>query len=306
MGTWGSGVAVRIMVLGATGMLGHKVFQGLRKSFPDTWATIRGSRSDLDCLGASLYAPPANVVEHVDVVDWPAVEAVLQNFRPTVVVNCVGIIKQRAAANAAIPSLTINSLLPHRLAGALEGWQGRLVHISTDCVFSGRRGNYTEEDPSDAEDLYGRTKFLGEVASGNVITLRTSIIGRELREHRSLLDWLLRQNGRTIQGYRRAFYSGVTTIELTNVIGDVIASHPTLTGVYQVTSQTISKYDLLRSIVEIFGLDIRVEPENEFFCDRSLSGDRFHAATGYRCPQWPTLIQALLADPTSYDDRMTS
>jgi dTDP-4-dehydrorhamnose reductase len=302
MGSRSDGVTVRILVLGATGMLGHKVFQTLRARFPDTWCTIRGSRADAAGAVAGLFAAPANVIEHLDAMDWPAVDAVLQQRRPDVVVNCVGIVKQRAEAKAAVPSITINALLPHRLAATLEPWRGRLVHISTDCVFSGRRGHYTEDDIADAEDLYGRTKFLGEVTADNAITLRTSIIGRELREHRSLLDWLLQQNGRTIQGYRRAFYSGVTTIELANVIASTIDAHPALSGLYQVTSETITKYDLLRLIVDTFGLDIRVEPEESFFCDRSLIGERFQAATGYQCPSWPALVGALLADPTPYQD----
>lgn len=283
-------------------MLGHKVFQRMRERFPDTWCTIRGSRSSFGGPGSSLFALPAAVVEHVDVMDWTAVDAILQNLRPDVVVNCVGIVKQRAEAKAALPSIMVNALLPHRLAATLAAWQGRLVHISTDCVFRGRRGHYTEDDPSDAEDLYGRTKFLGEVSEANAITLRTSMIGRELREHRSLLDWLLQQNGRIIRGYRRAFYSGLTTNELANVIVDLIDAHPTLTGLYQVTSDTITKYDLLRLIVETFGLDIRVEPEDRFFCDRSLVGEKFNTATEYRCPPWPALVRALQADPTPYND----
>ncbi|MEO8033252.1 MAG: SDR family oxidoreductase [Acidobacteriota bacterium] len=292
---------MRILVMGGTGMLGHKVFQRLRERFADTRCTIRGSLLSSGPDSTGLFAPAA-VVEHVDVLDWARVVTVLSEVRPDVVVNCVGIVKQRPDAKDAIPSITINALLPHRLAATLEGWGGRLIHISTDCIFSGERGHYTEIDLPDARDLYGRTKFLGEVSDGNTVTLRTSMIGRELSGHRSLLDWLLRQNGGAVRGYQRAFYSGLTTNELANVILGLIEEQPGLTGLYQVTGQTITKYDLLRLIVDTFGLDIRVDPETKFFCDRSLIGDKFRAATGYQSPAWPELIDALHADPTPYND----
>jgi dTDP-4-dehydrorhamnose reductase len=293
---------VRVLVLGGTGMLGHKVFQRLGAHFPDTCCTIRGSLSETRLNQVGLFTQASAVVEHVDVLDWNRVEAVLGELRPEVVVNCVGIVKQRPDARSAIPSITINALLPHRLAAALEAWGGRVIHVSTDCVFSGDRGHYTEDDEPDARDLYGRSKFLGEVSQGNAVTLRTSMIGRELSGHLSLLDWLLRQNGGIVRGYQRAFYSGLTTNELANVILTLIEDHPGLTGLYQVTSETITKYDLLRLIVDTFGLNICVEADAAFFCDRSLIGDRFRAATGYQCPTWPELIHALHIDPTPYND----
>jgi dTDP-4-dehydrorhamnose reductase len=271
---------MRVLVMGGTGMLGHKVFQRLRERFPEACCTIRGSRRDSVTAAIPLFADPSAVIEHVDVLDWSSVDAVLSKLRPEVVVNCIGIVKQRAEAKAAIPSLTINSLLPHRIAAALDPWGGRLIHFSTDCVFSGDRGGYTEDDQSDARDLYGRSKFLGEVVEGRALTLRTSMIGRELTGHRSLLDWLLRQDGRAVSGYQRAFYSGLTTNELANVVLMLIDEQPDLAGLYQVTSETITKYDLLRLIINTFELDIRVEPDAVFFCDRSLIGERFTAATG--------------------------
>ena len=291
---------MRILVLGGAGMLGHKMFQVARARFPDTWCTLRGTRSDPSLAPIAADLADGRIAERLDAMDWTAVEAVLQDIRPRVVVNCIGIVKQRSDASAAIPSITINSLLPHRLAAALAAWGGRLVHISTDCVFSGRAGHYTEADQSDAEDLYGRSKFLGEVAEPNALTLRTSMIGRELRQRRSLLEWVLQQNGRTIRGFRRALYSGLTTNELAAVVLRVIEHHPALSGVYQVTGHTISKYDLLRLIVDVLGLDIRVEPDDEFVCDRSMVGEKFRAATGYVSPPWPALLRAVSDDPTPY------
>jgi dTDP-4-dehydrorhamnose reductase len=293
---------MRLLILGGTGMLGHKVLQHALTQPVDTFCTIRGclAGSGLDRLGLDL--PSNAVVPGIDAMNWDEVHGVLRDLHPDAVVNCVGIVKQRSEAKAAIPSLTVNALLPHRLAEALAPWGGRLVHISTDCVFSGRRGSYSETDVPDAEDLYGRSKLLGEVATDNALTLRTSMIGRELREHRSLLDWLLQQQGKTIKGFRRALYSGLTTNELSRVILKVVQEHAGLTGLHQVTSNTISKYDLLRLIVDTFGLDIQVEPDDVFFCDRSLRGWRFRDATGYRCPPWPELVADLHADSTPYPD----
>ena len=290
----------RVLVLGGTGMLGHKVLQQVRERFPHSCCTVRGRREDSGLQRIVPGIAPDAIREHVDVMDWTSVEGVLSELRPDVVVNCVGIVKQREEAKAAVPSITINALLPHRLAEALAAWNGRLVHVSTDCVFSGDRGQYTEDDLPDARDLYGRSKLLGEVTAGNAITLRTSMIGRELREHRSLLDWVLQQDGRTIKGFRRAFYSGLTTNELARVICRVIEDHSRLGGLYQVTSETITKYDLLKLIIDAYGLTTRVEPDDEFFCDRSLSGDRFRLATGYVSPSWPQLVRDLHDDPTPY------
>ena len=292
---------MRILVLGGSGMLGHKMFQTLGQRFPDTWCTIRGRVAGSLLARIPLFTDSTRIVENVDVMALGAVDDHLAALRPDVVVNCVGIVKQRGEAKAAIPSITVNSLLPHRLAAALQPWNGRLVHISTDCVFNGRRGRYTEDDLPDAEDLYGRSKALGEVTESNALTLRTSMIGRELTGHRSLLDWVLAQQGRTISGYRRAFYSGVTTNELASVVGRLIEERPALSGLYQIASDTITKYDLLRLIVDAYGLDIEVVADDAFFCDRSLVGARFAAAAGYHCPPWPALIAALREDATPYE-----
>jgi dTDP-4-dehydrorhamnose reductase len=291
----------RIVVLGVAGMLGHKVFQLLREGYPGTIGTTRSDVSRPPLNRVSLLAG-ADVVAGVDVMDFGTVRDHLRGWQPEVTINCVGVIKQRDAAHSPIPSITINSLFPHRLAEAAGEWGGRIVHFSTDCVFSGRRGNYRESDQSDAEDLYGRSKFLGEAAAPNAITLRTSIIGRELTEHRSLLDWFLAQNGKTVRGFRRAIYSGVTTNEMASVVARVVNDHPGLAGVFQVVSEAITKFELLLLIRDAYGLDITVEPDDHEVCDRSMIGERFFAATGWRAPSWPEMIGRLAADSTPYAD----
>lgn len=294
------GGSPRVLVLGAGGMLGHKMFQTLREGYPNTYGTLRGSKSDPLWSRIELLQSE-KIVDGFDAGSLNEVRTLLERLKPDVTVNCVGVIKQRSDANTAIPSITINALLPHRLAETVRDWGGRVIHVSSDCVFSGNRGNYGEDDPSDALDLYGRSKFLGEIAIGDVLTLRTSIIGRELHHHESLLDWLLRQNHTTVRGYTRAWWSGVTTIHLSRLVARLICEHADLSGLYQVSTGRMSKYDLLVKLRDAYGLDIRIEPDDSVVCDRSLDGRRLATAIGYEPPSWDDLIHELVHDPTPYE-----
>ncbi len=289
----------KIVVLGVAGMLGHKIFQVLQERFPGTTGTAREDLSK-EPFGRVGLLQGGNIIQGVDVTDFRRLERLLAEIRPDYVVNCVGVIKQRAEAASPIPSITINSLLPHLLAEWAGKWGGRVIHFSTDCVFSGRQGGYTESDLSDAEDLYGKTKFLGETASENALTLRTSIIGRELVEHRSLLDWFLSQNHKRVSGYTRVIYAGVTTNYLAEVVAGVIEKHPGLSGLYQVASEPISKYQLLCLLKEAYGLDVEISPDDREVSDRSMAGEKFKRTTGIEPPPWPELVRALASDPTPY------
>ncbi len=290
---------MNVLVLGGTGMLGHKVFQILQQSVPDTWCTVRGGGLEPQFNKVDLFNG-GNVLWGVDVADFCALRQLLVERRPRVIVNCAGVIKHRDQGKDAIPNIRINALLPHTLAEICGSWQGRLIHFSTDCVFSGKRGNYSEEDPSDAEDLYGRTKSLGEVTGDRALTLRTSIIGRELGEFRSLLEWFLQQEHKKILGYTRAFYSGVTTNYLARLVARIIEEQPALAGLYQVTSATIAKYELLALLRDAYAMDVEIEPDSRFYCDRSMRGEKFVKATGYHTPSWPELVAELRSDPTPY------
>jgi dTDP-4-dehydrorhamnose reductase len=289
----------RVVVLGGTGMLGHKVFQTLRRAFPGTLAMVREEAGNAGLGGVDLLQG-TDVVCGLDALDFESVRGRLEDWKPDFIVNCVGIVKQRADAENAIPSITVNALFPHRLAAAAAGWGGRMIHFSTDCVFNGRRGGYREEDVSNAEDLYGRSKFLGETSAPNAVTLRTSIIGRELKTHHSLLDWFLSQNGQKVRGFRRVIYSGVTTIELASVVERIIEHHRDLTGLFQVVSEPISKYDLLGLVRDAFGVQVAIEPDDSEVSDRSMRGDRFQEATGWLAPSWPEMVRDLAADTTPY------
>jgi dTDP-4-dehydrorhamnose reductase len=290
----------RILVLGGTGSLGHKLFHLLRQHFPNTYCTIREQITD-DAIRHIELFQSGNVIERCDADDARQLEAMLRELRPDVIVNCIGVIKQRPSTNNIVASLKLNSLLPHELSEICKAWNGKLIHFSTDCVFSGARGNYREEDVSDATDIYGRTKYLGETCNDSALTLRTSFIGRELRHHHSLLDWFLRQNHGKVNGYSHAFFSGLTNIELARVVARIIESHADLTGVYQVTGHTISKFELLCLIRDAFRLDIEIQPDPSFQCNRSMVGERFARATGYTCPAWPELVAEIANDTTPYD-----
>ena len=233
-------------------------------------------------------------------MDLENLHLVLRGLAPEFVVNCIGVIKQREEARAAIPSITLNSLLPHKLAGWAKEWGGRVVHFSTDCVFSGLKGSYTEDDPSDAKDLYGKSKYLGEVAAENALTVRTSIIGRELSQFKSLLEWFLAQEGKTIKGFTRVIYSGITTNCLASLVADVIASRPDIHGLYQVASPPIPKHNLLLMLRDAYKLDVTIRPDALEVSDRSMIGTKFRRATGFPEPTWPDLITQLTTDPTPY------
>jgi dTDP-4-dehydrorhamnose reductase len=280
-------IAMRVLILGVTGMFGnaaHRVFASDPRH--ETWGTLR--RAD-----ARRFFPEGDrerLVEGVDVTDQDALAAVLHRVRPDVVINAVGVIKQLASANAPLIVLPINAMFPHRLA-ALCGLAGaRMVHISTDCVFSGRRGSYTESDLSDAEDLYGKSKFIGEVHDQpHVITLRTSGIGHELGSRHGLLEWFLAQQG-PVKGYAKAIYTGLPWVELARVIRDVVLPRPDLNGLYHVSSKPISKLDLIRLVADVYGKTITINPDDAVRIDRSLDSARFTRATGYVAAEWPELV----------------
>lgn len=291
---------MNVLVLGGEGMLGHKMFQVLVARFPDTGCSIRGSLTEPFYRKIDLFRQ-GTVVDNVDAMDINALEGRLRELRPKVIVNCIGVIKQRDEAKDPIQSITLNSLLPHRLAETARGWGGKLIQFSTDCVFNGRRGNYTEDDPPDAEDLYGRTKQLGEVAAENALTLRTSIIGRELAQFGSLLEWFLGRKGGTVKGFARVIYSGVTTNYLADLVGNLLSDHPALSGLYQVAGPAISKLRLLCMLRDAYKLDVEIVPDEREVSDRSMAGEKFVRATGYEPPNWPDLVAQLVSDPTPYE-----
>ena len=279
---------MRILILGGDGMLGHQLLAYLKPRH-DVKVTLR---QDLAAYHQYGLFDSGNSFAGIDIRYLERLVEVMADFRPEAVINAVGIVKQRADAKESIPSLEINALLPHRLAVLCKGIGARLIHLSTDCVFSGKRGKYLESDPSDAEDLYGKTKYLGEVHEANSLTLRTSIIGRELSLHTSLLDWFLSRSG-SVKGFTNAIYTGFTTLEMSRIIEKMLLEYPEASGVYQVSSDPINKYELLLLIRKKLGLDIEIIPDDVFCCDRSLDSSRFRSDFNYTPPSWPAMIEEL-------------
>jgi dTDP-4-dehydrorhamnose reductase len=226
----------------------------------------------------------------VDVENFDSLSLAFIKIKPDVAINCIGLVKQLAIAKDPLSAIPTNALLPHRLARICELAGVRLIHISTDCVFSGSRGNYHESDFADADDLYGRSKLLGEVAEAlHAVTLRTSIIGHELNGNHGLVNWFLSQNDQ-VNGFTKAVFSGVPTVELARVINDYILPNTALWGLYQIASEPIDKCHLLQLIANAYQKKIAIIPSDQFIIDRSLNGTKFHLATGYACPKWPDLI----------------
>jgi dTDP-4-dehydrorhamnose reductase len=280
-----------ILVLGASGMLGSALLrvlvgsQGYR-----AWGTVRAQ-------SAGSHIPPsvrARLMCGVEADNVDALTRAIASVRADVVINCIGVVKQRTAAADPLVAIPINAVLPHRLARLCQSAGARLVHISTDCVFVGDKGMYTEDDAADARDLYGLSKYLGEVDYPHAITLRTSMIGQELTGGYGLISWFLAQRV-PVRGFSRAIFSGLPTVELAGVIRDYVLPRPTLHGVYHVSSEPISKYALLRLVAETYGKQVVITADDQPVIDRSLDSRRFRELTGYLAPAWPELVRRMHA-----------
>lgn len=281
-------------------MLGHRVALLLREKGHDVWGSVRSGGDRLARLGV---LQSERCVEGLDVTDLDATRSTFERLRPEVVVNAVGVVKQKDEAKQAVPSITVNALLPHQLADLCDGADARLIHVSTDCVFSGKKGDYTEADNADATDLYGRSKLLGEVDRAPHVTLRTSIIGWELQQPgHGLVEWFASQRHRRIRGFKGAIYTGLTTTALAGVM-DKLVSSPELTGLYQVSSSKIDKHALLGLLRAALGWhDIEIDADTDFACDRSLRCDRFAEAAHWHPRAWSEMIAALAAEWPTYEN----
>jgi dTDP-4-dehydrorhamnose reductase len=271
-------------------MLGSAVFRTFSADGRfKVWGTLRSGAA----LRHFAQDCQARLLTGVDVLDQDALVAAIARVRPDVVINCIGLIKQLADAKDPLTALPINAMLPHRLARLCELGGARLIHVSTDCVFSGRKGMYLESDLSDAEDLYGKSKYIGELHDlPHAVTLRTSIIGHELGSNYALVDWFLSQQG-SVKGFTKAIFSGLPTVELARVMKDFVIPHPQLNGLYHVAAAPIDKFELLNQVAAQYGKQIEIRPDDALVIDRSLDGSRFHQATGYVAPAWPELIRRM-------------
>jgi dTDP-4-dehydrorhamnose reductase len=288
---------MKVLILGGNGMLGHKLVQKLGEKF-EVWTTVRASFNAIEQYG---IFDRERTLQNIDVASPDAVQQNISNVKPDVVVNAIGVIKQLPTSKDVITTLTANSIFPQQLAELSADLGFRLICIGTDCVFLGTKGRYTEDDPADALDLYGRSKYFGEVVGANCLTLRTSIIGRELQTSHSLVEWFLGNRGKTVNGYVNAIYSGFPTIILADIISDLIFNFKDLNGLYHVSSEPINKFDLLNLINDAYKAEIEIKPFEDFHIDRSLDSSKFSHATGFKSRPWKEMIKIMADDSTLYE-----
>lgn len=278
----------KILILGMTGMLGHTLYKEMSKQ-KDRYEIYGTTRNASGLNDYFTQEEIKSIRSGVDADNFDTVIKAIASVQPNIIINCIGIIKQLPIARDPLTAITVNAQLPHRISLVARSANARLIHISTDCVFNGVKGNYNEEDPSNAEDLYGRTKYLGEVNYPHCITLRTSIIGHELKTEFSLIDWFLSQKD-DINGFTKAIYSGFPTYEMVNIITNYVIPNESLSGLYHVSSDAISKYELLEIMKDVYNKEIKIKPYDDFVLDRSLNSDKFMKVTGYKAPNWRDML----------------
>lgn len=283
---------MKILVCGTSGLIGSTVLRVLAaQSSLEMFGTLR-SRHALSFFPKGLTA---HILTGIELTDPDTLNRLFSEIKPAIVINCTGLTKHLPGAEDPLTVLPVNTLLPHRLSKLCAITGARLIQISTDCIFSGKTGNYREDDPADAPDIYGRSKAMGEVTASHAITLRTSTIGHELDSAYGLLNWFLAQPDRC-KGFRNAVFSGLPTVEFARIIRDLVIPRPELQGIYHVAAQPIAKFDLLHLIAGTYGKSITIDPDESFVIDRSLDATRFNQATGYTPPAWPELIRMMHAD----------
>lgn len=283
----------KVLILGGTGMLGHKLFLSLAECPAlNIYTTIRHGGDFVSWFPKSLRD---KIITNIDALSDDSLTRCIEDLKPDVMINCIGIIKQSPLAGDYFQTIAMNALLPHRLSRYARTNGARIIQISTDCVFDGTRGNYRETDPPTPTDLYGRSKLLGEIDYGNHLTIRTSMIGHELQSRHGLVEWFLHEK-RPVSGYTRSVFSGFPTVELARIIREYVLPHPELHGIYHLGAEPISKHDLLRLIADIYDYPVTVKPEPGPALDRSLNPGRFRESTGYQAPGWQGLIQTMYRD----------
>lgn len=285
----------RILVLGANGMLGGSIFRYF-SALPsyEVIGSVRSAEAET-ILRRGGYT---NIVSSVDAYQFITIERLIQEMKPDIVINCIGVIKQLESAKSPIRSIEINSILPHKLAKACSANRARLIHFSTDCVFDGAQGMYNEWQSPNSNDLYGRSKLLGEVDYGEHLTLRTSIIGHELNSHVSLVDWFLNQEG-SVSGYAKAIFSGLPTIYVAEFL-DKYVLDKCLTGLFHLSVEPIDKYSLLSLIAEVYDKSINLERSENVIIDRSLDSSKLRKAVGFQPLQWRKLVEKMYDEYRQY------
>ncbi|MCE0493783.1 dTDP-4-dehydrorhamnose reductase family protein [Vibrio salinus] len=283
---------MKVLILGATGMLGYSLFSNLSE-YDDL--EVFGSVRSIEGIEHYYQSNIQKLIFNVDINELDTVNSAIKDITPDVVINCIGIIKQNKVVNEYVTNIQYNALFPHQLADICNSVNAKLIHFSTDCVFDGKKGHYTEADIPTATDLYGKTKQLGEVVYGKHLTIRTSIIGHELKSNVSLIDWFLNAFG-SVNGYSNAIFSGFPTCYVAKIIAEHILGNENLYGLMHLSSKPIDKYSLLRLISDTYHKDINIVNYPDFKIDRSMDSSLFQSKTEISIPDWSELIQLMFLD----------
>lgn len=286
---------MKVIVLGGAGMLGHQVWQKCLEVFgPHQVAcTLHKSRTHYTQFG---IFENGHVFDEIDLQDFSNAEKVLQKFSPDYIVNAVGITLRKKELHDLALTYNLNGMLPHRLALWGHQHKARVIHLSTDCVFDGAQGHYSEMSVPTAKDHYGKSKFLGEIRYDNALTLRFSAIGRELEGKTELLEWFLSQKNQKVKGFAKAMYSGLSTNVVAEEVVKRISAKTKLHGLYQMAGESVSKYELLKMINEIFHVNAEIEAFDQYVADKTLSSELYSAATGFVRPHWKKMLTEVAAD----------
>lgn len=284
---------MKILVFGAAGMIGHRIWmEANNTSGTQVFGVVRKSSE----YYRNFQIFNENVFYETDVSHWENAEKVLNKVQPQFIVNAIGITIRKPEIQNLEKALEVNSFFPHRLLKWAQAHQSKVIHLSTDCVFDGGLGQYTELSQPTAKDHYGKTKFLGEIDGVSALTLRFSCIGRELESKTELLEWFLAQDRKEVKGFGKAIYSGVTTKVVAREVMRVITHFPELCGVFQLSSLPISKYDLLCLIQKVYGTSTSIARSDDYVSDKTLICSRFSEQTGYRSQSWEAMIDELKND----------
>ena len=282
---------MRILILGADGMIGHKIAQSL-----EDFELILASRKSISLKSIGIIK--GKMVLHNLITD--SLDLLLDSTTPDIIINCAGITTRRGVEDNIVNTGLLNSELPHKLDSWANLNSKKLIHFSTDCVFSGNRGNYLDNDFADADDIYGKSKALGEVDSPNTLTLRCSMIGRELYNFTELFEWLLKNKNKKIEGYSNTFYSGITTVRMGIILNQILKKNLNLSGIYNISSTPISKFDLLIKLSNAFNLNVEVKQNTNNKSNKVLISEKFTEITGIYPPNWDDLISEFKEDCEKY------
>jgi dTDP-4-dehydrorhamnose reductase len=287
---------MRIIILGASGMLGHV----LMRFFSQNNDVIGTTREKIPYGIRKRLMPNSKVIDGISVNRFDRISSLVSEWKPDAVINCIGIVKQLEGCIGTDEFIEVNALFPHKVAKLCEADSIKLVHISTDCVFSGQRGNYIESDVADAMDIYGKTKYLGEIAGNNIMTIRTSMVGREISSSHGIVEWLISNKGGRVKGFGHSYFSGFTTNELAKILNAIIR-RPEIGGLWHLSADPISKFDLLCLLNQKLKLDITIDLDETTKCDRTLNGTRFEEEFNYHPPKWCKMVSELADETQLYD-----